>query len=416
MHHLTVDGSIRIARRVYWSPESGTERPLDGWLGIDDASVSRGARELCSLAAMAAGSFAKGTEVLWRLGQLRVSDEQLRTIAEAEGRRVKDDLEEGRVGPDWTAADCRTPGGVTRIVLGVEGVMVPVITAAEKMRRRGHKRRRTKAKRRPLRERLFKGSEHPWKEFKIAGFYDPSKERVWAFGTAGGPDVIGRRMRRAAGRLRIGEATERVAVTDGAEWIRGQLATRLPMVDVRILDYFHLMEHVGEAAVIGFGAGCPETMAWIEAASKAALEEGVAGLLVKIRETLRSVRSSMKREAFKKLEQYVANHAEMLDYPTYRARGFDIGSGPTESLCRTLTARLKGGGKRWNTPNAETLMALAALKHSRLWENYWAAQARKGPVDLVASGAKHKDLHQFRERKSLFFIVRPTKSTGRKAG
>ena len=170
---------------------------------------------------------------------------------------------------------------------------------------------------------------------------------------------------------------KRVAVTDGAEWIRGQLTTRLPMVEVRILDYFHLMEHLGQAAVIGFGAGSRETMAWIEAASKAASEEGVAGLLVKIHETLRSLRSSVKREAFKKLEQYVANHAEMMDYPRYRASGFDIGSGPTESLCRTLTARLKGGGKRWNTPNAEALMALAGLKHSRLWEAYWAAQARE---------------------------------------
>ena len=87
MHHLTVDGSIRIARRVYWSPESGVQRPLDGWLGIEDASVSRGARELCGMAAMAGGSFLEGTEVLWRLGQLRVSDEQLRTLTEAEGRR-----------------------------------------------------------------------------------------------------------------------------------------------------------------------------------------------------------------------------------------------------------------------------------------------------------------------------------------
>lgn len=51
--------------------------------------------------------------------------------------------------------------------------------------------------------------------------------------------------------------------------------------------------------------------------------------------------------------------------------------GPTESLCRTLTTRLKGGGKRWNTPNAEALMALAALKHSRLWERYWDAPSRK---------------------------------------
>lgn len=372
-----MDGSIRITRRVYWSPESGTQRPVDGWLGIDDASVSRGARELCSLAAMAGGSFAKGTEVLWRLGQLRVSDEHLRTLAEAEGRRVKDALEEGRVGPDWTAADCRTPEGVTRILMGVDGVMVPVITAAEKAKRRARRRRRTKAKRRPLWERLFKGSEHPWKEFKIAGFYDSSKERVWAFGTAGGPNVIGRRMRRAAGRLRIGEARERVAVTDGAEWIRSQLRTRLPMVEVRILDYFHLMEHVGEAAVIGFGAGSPKTMAWIEAVSQAALEEGVAGLFAAIRDTLRSLRSAVKREAFKKLEQYVANHAEMLDYPTYRRRGFDIGSGPTESLCGTLTTRLRGGGKRWNTPNAEALMALAGLKHSRLWDTYWATPARK---------------------------------------
>jgi len=105
---------------------------LDVWLGIDDASVSRGARQLCSLAAMAGGSFAKGTEVLWRLGQLRVSDEQLRTLAEVEGRHVKDALEEGRVGPDWTAASCRTPDGVSRIMVGADGVMVPVITAAEK--------------------------------------------------------------------------------------------------------------------------------------------------------------------------------------------------------------------------------------------------------------------------------------------
>ena len=52
-------------------------------------------------------------------------------------------------------------------------------------------------------------------------------------------------------------------------------------------------------------------------------------------------------------------------------------AGPTESLCLTLTARLKGGGKCWNTPNAEALMALAALKHSRLWENCWAAPARQ---------------------------------------
>jgi hypothetical protein len=360
---------------VYWVPGAGSERPVDAWLGIDDASVSRGARELCSLAAMAGGSFLKGTQVLWRLGQLRVSDERLRTITEAEGHRVKEDLEAGLLRPDWTAADCRTPQGGTRLMVGADGVMVPVITAAEQAKRRGRRRRRTKAKRRPLWQRLSAKADHPWKEFKIAGFYDPAKQRVLAFGTAGGPNVIGRRMRQAAGWLRIGEADERVAVTDGAEWIRGQLRTRLPRVETRILDYYHLMEHVGEAAVLVFGSGRPETLAWIKTASDAALEEGAPGLLATIREALRPLRSPAKRKALAKLEQYVANHAEMVDYPSYLAKGYDIGSGPTESLCGTLTVRLRGGGKRWLSPNAEALMALAALQHSRLWATYWTPQA-----------------------------------------
>jgi len=164
---------------------------------------------------------------------------------------------------------------------------------------------------------------------------------------------------------------------DGAEWIRGQLRTRLPMVEMRILDYYHLLEHVGQTAVVCFGLGRPQTRAWIEAAAQAALEEGAAGLLVAVHETWQATRVPAKHRTLKVLEQYVANHAEMMDYPRYLACGYEIGSGPTEALCKTLTTRLKGGGKRWNTPNAEALMALAALKHSRLWTDYWATQARE---------------------------------------
>jgi len=372
-----VDGAIRIARRVYWSPESGAERPLDAWLGIEGATVSRGARELCSLAAMSSVSFVKGTELLWRLGQLKVSDERLRGTAEAEGRRVQEAVEGGELVPDWTAADCLvTPRGTKELDLGCDGVMVSVITGAEKANRRGHKRRRTKAQRPSLARRLWKGAEHPWTEFKIAGFYDPSGAHAFALGTSGNADAMGRLMRRTAGRLRIDLAQEHVAIVDGAKWIRQQLTTRLPMVETRILDYFHLMEHVGAAAVMCFGTERPETLAWIEAASKAVLEEGAAALLVKIHETRRQVHATVKREALKDLEQYVVNHADMMDYSRYRACGYAIGSGQTESLCGTLTTRIKGGrGKRWNAPNAQGLLALAALQHSRLWEKWWASAA-----------------------------------------
>jgi len=76
------------------------------------------------------------------------------------------------------------------------------------------------------------------------------------------------------------------------------------------------------------------------------------------------------------LDQYVAKRAEMLDYPAFLAEGFDLGSGPTEAFLKTLTRRLKGSGMRWDRPNAEAIMALAALEHSHLWNTYWTLQQR----------------------------------------
>ena len=76
------------------------------------------------------------------------------------------------------------------------------------------------------------------------------------------------------------------------------------------------------------------------------------------------------------LEQYIAKRTEMMDYPTFLKKGFDIGSGPTEAFCKTLTARLKGSGMRWNVRNAQAVMALAALEHSGLWKTYWTLQCR----------------------------------------
>jgi hypothetical protein len=116
--------------------------------------------------------------------------------------------------------------------------------------------------------------------------------------------------------------------------------------------------------------------AWRKRLSEAVRTEGAAGLLVAVHETRRGGRSPAKREALRRLEQYVAKRAEMLDYPAFLAEGFDIGSGPTEAFCKTLTGRLKGSGMRWDRPNAEAIMALAALEHSHLWETYWRSQRR----------------------------------------
>ena len=59
---------------------------------------------------------------------------------------------------------------------------------------------------------------------------------------------------------------------------------------------------------------------------------------------------------------------------SYRQAGYQCASGPTESFCGTLTARLKGRGMHWDKDNAEGMMDLGSLYYSNLWQNYWAKQ------------------------------------------
>lgn len=360
--HVTVNGAIAIGRRVYWSKTGGTDDRVDRWLGIADARVSVGARELCCRATLGGLSFEEAADTLWRLGQIRVGKERLRQTAEQTGRGVLESQRTGDLLPAWDAA-----GGA--LTMGCDGVMVPVVTTAEKQRRRANRRGRRKARHSGWPR--HRGSDQGFKEFKVAAFYDRKRERYHVVGTAGDHEVLGRLMRREAGRLKIGEAVTKVAVTDGAEWIHRQVETRLPMVDAHILDYYHLKQHVGEAAGVCFGEGQPASESLRKRLTTALYDEGAGGLLLAIHETWRSVRSRRKREVLRKLEQYVSKRAAMLDYPTFVQRGFDVGSGPTESSCKTLTLRLKGHGRRWDRPNAEAVMALEALRQSGLWRTYW---------------------------------------------
>ncbi len=62
--------------------------------------------------------------------------------------------------------------------------------------------------------------------------------------------------------------------------------------------------------------------------------------------------------------------AAMIRYPESRAQGWDIGSGPTEGLCKTMAARLKGSGMRWDPAGASAMLNLTALEDSNEWEAY----------------------------------------------
>jgi len=367
---VTVNGPLEIKRRVYWGKESGSIVPADKWLGISSDHYSPGVREMCCLLA-ANADFRKLSEGLRRVGQIEMAPETARVLVEREGSIAVRAMHEGEFGPDWTATDCcDVPGGPTTVITGADGVMVRLVTEGEKAKRRAL-RRKPGAKPKRRRKAIGKGSALGHKEFKILAFYDPHKKHKHVVGTKGDHNALGRLMRREGAKIKLGLADAKYSVSDGAPWILKQYQTRLPMLEGNVLDYYHLREHIIEASYAVFGEGTAQAQQWREKMTEVVMEEGGVRLVEELGELRRQMRSSAKRKSIEGLQRYVAERTAMLDYPGFKAKDWDIGSGPTEGACKTLTTRLKGGGKKWDESNAEAIMALASIHDSGQWKSYW---------------------------------------------
>lgn len=84
-----------------------------------------------------------------------------------------------------------------------------------------------------------------------------------------------------------------------------------------------------------------------------------------------------KGAALSRLRNYVAERTRMIRYAESRARGWDIGSGQTESVCKTTALRLKGPGMRWDPAGPDALLQLTALQDSDAWQHYWRLTAQR---------------------------------------
>jgi len=356
---------------VYWSRENGTVIPAGRWLGIDSHRFSPGVREMCCRESLHC-PFEVVSDNLGRTAQLSMSGQTIRKVVENEGRSAQAAQRRGALQPAFTSASCTAETMVT----GTDGVTVPLVTEQQK-----RKRRRTEALKRAKEGRRSsampgrprKGSDGDYKKFMVLSFYDPDKSHCHVVATGGNHEVLGRLMRREAGRLRLGEAKIKYAVTDGAPWIARQYRRQLPMLDEHILDYFHLQEHVLAASHALHREGTKKAETWREEMMGYVWEQGSPVLLHRLDPYLRRHRGE-KREALASLRDYVGKRVAMTDYPAFRALGYDCGSGPTESLCGTLTDRLKGSGMRWDQDNAESMMTLSSVYRSNLWQTYWKSQ------------------------------------------
>ena len=363
---------LDVDRPIYWNKHRGSIAPLDTLLGILTERYSPGIREMaCRLSLNEA--FVPGSELLARTAQVTISSSAIQELVKREGRRAVMAIRQGQYGPDWTALECKDQ----TLITGADGVMVPMVTEQQKRKRRAAESKRRKEQGRKSTARAWRpriGSDGPYKEFKIVSFYDGDKGHMYAVGTSGDHAALGILMRREAGKLKIDQARHKYSVTDGAEWIASQYARQLPMLEVNILDYYHLREHVTLAGQVLYGEGTAQARAWREEMMGYVWNQGSLVMLDRLANYLRRHPRGPKNEALKSLRYYLAKRVNMTDYPSYRQFGYDCGSGPTESFCGTLTRRLKGRGMHWDKDNAESMMTLGSLYYSNLWQHYWTRQ------------------------------------------
>lgn len=380
MDVLTAGGELRLSRRYRWGAGQGGICPADAALGIDQRTISPGARQLCSV--MGVGqNFQQASVDLKKLTGLSISKEKLRQVVEAEAAQVRQVRDSGALPASWSAGEAKLPDGTTEVYAGVDGVMAPTVTQAEK-----DKRRQKHLTRRQQRGKAGLGNAKPlpppkagtdekFKEMKIGVFYDRDKTRRHVFATENPSKDFAPLLAGHARQIRLEEADQTLGRIDGAVWIYQQMCLALLFISSILLDFYHLAEHVHATARCCLGEGTAAALAWASERLAEAKASNIGGMLEAVGALEKRMRSEKKTQSLRKLREYIEDRRDMLDYAGALRAGQDIGSGPTEAECKTLTMRLKGPGMKWDRDNAATMMNLVALRESGQWDSYWHRQA-----------------------------------------
>ncbi|MHB8629439.1 MAG: transposase [Aggregatilineales bacterium] len=153
-----------------------------------------------------------------------------------------------------------------------------------------------------------------------------------------------------------------VAVTaDGAPWI-WQLTNDLFPCAVQIVDWYHAAQHLEAAA----HSHCSTDPAAAKRWSKPLKDHVFLGECFKVILALHDAQLSDHAT-------YFETHQHRMLYPVFRADGFPIGSGSTESAVKQFKHRFCGPGMRWSHPGLQRLSLIRSALLDHTFDALWDA-------------------------------------------
>ena len=320
-------------------------------------ALTPAAEEIASQAGVL-GSFAEGAQrVLRKMSGLRLSESTVERTTEAAGQRVAAQWEAGRsLGPT-------APWAWQKDAMGRRCAYVSL--DATGVRQQGPGGSRVDGKMAYVAMVYNARSEHdamrppPRQVRYLSGFLD--------FQT------LGRQLHREALKVGWAEADQQIALSDGGNGLEDFFRTYFPKAEC-ILDFWHAKEYLVELGKALYPQDDIARQRWTDDACHRLKHEG-GPIVRRWLETLDfNLASAELRETHRRTTQYFRNHEHRMDYPRYVRNGWQIGSGPVESACKTVVGnRLKGGGMRWGQAGADAVCHLRALYLSEpaCWESFW---------------------------------------------
>lgn len=352
---MTILGRVRVERAYYLCKHCRAGHcPRDAALGLTKVDLSRGATEAVALAG-ALGSFAEAaTKILPKLSGLRVSESTVERATERVGEDVGKRLNAGQTfgkSSHWKWSKDAEGQTVAYVSADATGVGMQGENAAKA-------------------EGRMASVGMVWN----AGL--PGQVR-YVCGLVGGLKVLGKSLRNQAAQVGMDRAQRWVAISDGGAGIEDWLSENFPRVEAVILDFYHVAEYLSEWAKVLH----PDEDEAHDVAKRwchRLKHEGGEVVLSELKGIDVSGRSATVQEAHRVLLVYFGNQVHRMDYPSYRVKGWLIGSGPVEAACKQVVGqRMKGCGMRWGETGADAVCHLRALFRSEKtqWDDYWTSLA-----------------------------------------
>lgn len=346
-------GSFSIARDYYYHPgKDQGHYPADAALGLEVGYTPALAKLIC-LEGADESTYLKAQRHLEQTGGIGVSARQIQRVVQRVGGSAQ----------LWQERPAQ-PGSCDAPIMYVsaDGTGVPMVSD-ELVGRRG-KQPDGKARTRQVylgcvfTQHRVDDKGHPVRDWESTTYVSSFKSST-EFGPC---------LRQEAIRRGMASAGQVVLLIDGATGLE-HLGKDNFKDCTQIVDFYHAMEHAGHVLAALIGKEHPDYQHRQRRWAKRLLKDKVQAL---IDETRKECASKPQAEAVQEELRYFVRNVGRMQYGTFRAKGYFIGSGVVEAGCKTVIgARCKQSGMFWSKSGAENILALRCIHSSHRLDQFW---------------------------------------------